>query len=54
MLSITIDDNRSTQNNYEYMKSIMQCVRYSSQILTKVEFSTNIRNNPHFKICQQY
>jgi len=37
-MSITIDENRSDENNYKCMKAIMQCVRYSSQILNKHEF----------------
>jgi len=35
---INIDDNRSIQNSYEYMKAFTQILRYSSQILNKLEF----------------
>ena len=38
LLLITIDDNRRNQNNYECMKAILHSVRYSSQILTKLEY----------------
>jgi len=47
---INTDDNRSNQNNYEYMKPITQSVRYSFQILTKFEIIKNIGKTPHFKI----